>query len=171
MIPIEQLKAALRIPSSRQSEDDYLAELEQEAVARVSQHTGRYYGSADETTEYVDGTDGAFIWLKEEPIVSDAITMTVTERWGVADTGTVIDADDDDGYIVRGRKLYRKNGVWTRGYEYEITYTRGYTAGEEPADIRKKVIGLVVLWYTTRIATPERDAAERSLLGAPAPRV
>lgn len=171
MINIDDLKAALRIPLANVASDELIQQLESDAVARVQRHTGHYYGAAEATTEYVAGDDATSIWLKDEPITSDEIAVTVTERSDVADAGTAIVMDEDDGFVIRGRRLYRKNGLWSKGYEYEVTYTRGYAAGAEPGDVRRKVLGLVVLWYTTRIPTPERDAAERALLGAATPRV
>lgn len=151
MIDVGDLRVHTR---ARSSEDAYLTALELSAVAYVEKQTGRFFGVAAATTEYIVGSGGVNLWLKEEPAASP--TPVVKERVVPGGTATTITAADASGYLIRGMKLVRKAGLgWARGYEYEVAYTRGYASGAEPADIRHLVTIVVAHWYERRIPVPK----------------
>lgn len=151
MIAVADLLTHVR---ARSSESDYLTALELAAVAHVERGTGRYYGSVAATTEYIEGNGTRDLWLAEAPAASPA--PVVTEAVYPGATTTTIDPDGAAGYLVRGLRLVRKNGlVWSLGYEYAATYTRGYAPGSEPADIRHCVKMIVAHWYERRIPMPK----------------
>lgn len=160
MISIEELRLACRITGS--SRDGELLEIEQEAVAYVQKTTGRFFGDSESVTEYIEGDDRQSLWLAEVPAT---VPTTVIEHTWPGDTGTTITQTASDGYILRGARtarLIRKAGLaWSRGLEYEVTYTRGFATGEEPADIRRAVKQLVVWWFERRI--PMTRAGEMAL--------
>ena len=152
MISIEDLRVHLR---AGVSDDGYIEALEVGAVAHVERETGRYFGAVASDTEYLVGTGGVKLWLKEAP---DETTnpVAVNEAANPGATQTTITAGNDDGFLVRGPRLVRKNGfAWTLGYEYEVAYDRGYAAGSEPDDIRQAVQAIVGLWYERRVPLPK----------------
>lgn len=149
MISVDDLKLALRVTHT--AEDDYITALEAAAVGYIERFTGRTFSAEVEVTEYLWGRGTDTLVLRETP----GGTLTVVERATPGATGTTIAAGDEDGYLVRGRKLVRKNGhAWYRGYEYAATYTQGYAAGSEPDDIQNLVKQIVAHWYERRIPMP-----------------
>lgn len=148
MISLAKLKAALRITAS--TDDGYLVDLEVQAVSFVERETGRYFGAVASVTEYLIGGGTDTLFLSEAPA---APPTTVTERTYPGGDATTITAADADGYVLRGTmKLVRKGGgIWARGYEYEVTYDRGYAAEAEPGEIRMLVTDLVAYWYEERV--------------------
>lgn len=153
MISQPELQAALRIGST-EAASDYVAGLESAAVAHAERATNRSFALAGERTLYVEGLGTRDLWLPEAPSAEEPVT--VVERAAVGDTGTSISSGDSNGFVARGSRLIRKGGqVWARGYEYEVTCTAGYAPGEEPPDIRKAVLDLVVLWYERRLPLPK----------------
>lgn len=148
MISIPELKAALRLTTD--ADNGYLADLEAAAVDVVQNETNRYFGPVGPATEYLEGGGTRDLFLSEPPA---SLPATVSERAYPAGTATTITAADSDGYVLRGTmKLVRKAGlVWTFGYEYEVTYSRGYADSSEPADIRQAVTQLVSHWYEHRL--------------------
>lgn len=146
MISLADLKLALRIDGT--AEDNYLTALEAAAVAAVERWTGRSFAESGARTEYLTGAGIDRLWLAETPAADPALTVTEAAYPG-AET-TAITAADADGYVIRERTLVRRGGIWHAGYEYAVTYTAGYAAGEEPADIRQAVMQLVGHWYENR---------------------
>lgn len=148
MISLADLKLAIRAKTGS-AEDDYLTALEAAAVAYLERETHRYFGAAANATEWHRGMGTSTLFLREAP---SAIPTTVTERVDPGDQDpTTVTASASDGYTLRGRRLIRKDGVWVRGYEYEVTYARGYASGAEPADVRQAVTQLVALAYEQRL--------------------
>lgn len=147
MIDLATLKGWLGIPAEDTAHDALLTDLEAMAVEWVERQTGRYFGPPEETVEILRGTGAPRLWLAEPP-VSVAEVVEVIHPGG---TETVI---DPDGYEIRtgGNEgwLVRRGGVWWPGYEYRVRYTRGYPAGQEPADIRQLVLDLVALRWSLR---------------------
>jgi hypothetical protein len=156
MINLPELKSHLRIAASNTNDDAYLTQLEKAAVDFVEKRTGRYWGevSTDNITEIVYGTGTPHLWMADPPTT---IPTSITEQAYPGATQTTITNTDTDGYVLRGTRLVRKGGgVWTQGYEYDVTYTRGYTPGSEPDAIRHAVRMLVAHWYEHR--TPLTEA-------------
>lgn len=145
MITLALLKAAIKTADpSDTSEDAYLTALEAAAVAALERWTGRYYGPVAARTEYLSGTGAQEIWLAETP--TTAVTVT--------SDGTAVDAGD---FELRGRRL-RHDSAWGSEYyptDLVLTYSAGYAAGAEPADIRQAVLQLVTLWYEERLPLGE----------------
>lgn len=150
MIPLDDLKETLRIRLDDQ--DSLLVQLEEEAVEYAEGETNRYWGPLEEDyTEWLEGTGEARLWLENAPSEAPA---TVLERSVPGGTPTTISTLDDNGYLLRGFRLIRKGGsVWTRGHEFEVSYTRGYAPGTEPRIIRKAVRDIVAHWYKHRTPT------------------
>lgn len=131
-----------------------LIDIEAEAVAWFSKQTGRYFGAEEEVTEIVIGTGESNLYLTEEPV--DGETVAVVEQAYLGDTQTTITESADDGWAVRDQHLARKGGyVWQLGYEYLVTYTRGYNQVavgppaniDAPDDVRRAIKAIVAWWY------------------------
>lgn len=153
MIELDDLRTVLKDPDH--AEDEYIRALETAAVAYVEKQTGKYFGTAADATEVVSGTGTADLWLPG-PVAS---VTSVAERAFAGDDDTAVAAADDDGYVVRGDRLVRKGGgVWARGYEYEVAYSRGAEAA--PADIQEAVRKLVVLWFSRRLPVSDVQVSE-----------
>jgi uncharacterized phiE125 gp8 family phage protein len=141
MILLGTLKAALKLDPDDTSEDEYLESVEAAAVAYLERATGRYFGRLEERTEYLTGTGAQEVWLAEPP----AGDVTVTSD------GTAVAADD---FTVRGRRLRHASGWWGSprwSTDLVVTYTAGYPAGLEPADIRHAVTKLASFWFEQRV--------------------
>ncbi|GMV06723.1 MAG: hypothetical protein AMXMBFR53_29980 [Gemmatimonadota bacterium] len=147
MIALADLKLDLRLTGT--ADDAYVTNLEASAVAYIQKRTNRYFGAEAATTEYVTGDGTTKLWLSEAPTT---LPSTLLERaYPGSTSSTTVTASASDGYTQRGMCLVRKGYLWTRGYEYEVTYTRGYAAGSEPEDIQRAVRGLVVHWFEQRL--------------------
>lgn len=176
MIALSLLKTAMRA-SDTTDEDAYLLELEAAAVAHIQNMTGRYYGAAAAVTQQVIGGGHERLWLAEP---AATLPVSVKERSGAGADEITITAANSDGYEFRhgSMALVRKAGVWGQGYEYEVTYTRGYAQtgnGAEasiaaPPEVREAVMILATWWYEQRIpaalgtVAPEVENHLRSIL-------
>lgn len=137
-----------------------LEALEARAVEIIQSETDRYFGAAIEHIEQLVGDGSGSLYLRERPFAeSESIEGTVVEyRAQTGDAWVEIAAGGSDGWELEyprpvwlGAVLRRSGGgVWTKGYQYRITYTFGYAAGEEPGDIRQAVIDLVSFKYNER---------------------
>jgi hypothetical protein len=156
IVALRDLKKQCEIEESVTAHDPYLVDLEAAAVAHIEKRTGRYYGTAGSVTEIIRGTGGPRLWLSEPAIerdsTTDALPISVIERYGPGSEETTILAADADGYVLRnnGLALYRKDGgIWSSLLEYEVTYTRGNAT--LPADLEHAVKVLVAWWFEMRI--------------------
>jgi hypothetical protein len=152
MIEVSELKEWLEIADSDSAYDGLLLSLEERAVAFVEAQTDRYFRAPVDVTEFHTGRGWPILTLSA---IANVAPTTVTERPYPGGTDTVITASADDGFVVRPgtrmTRLIRKNGLaWIDCYEYEITFKRGYTTGQEPGDIRQLVIDLVSLKFGLR---------------------
>lgn len=152
MISLAALKMAMKV--GHDAEDDYVTALESAAVEFVQNETGRYFGAPLSTTEYLTGAGRSELYLAEAPATLPA---TLSERPYPGSDPVTITAASTDGYVLRGAMtLVRKAGLlWARGYEYQVTYTKGYAPEAEPTDIRQLVTALVTHWYVTRVPVAE----------------
>lgn len=158
MIELELLKTQIKhtLPESDPTEDELLEQYERGAVAHVQRRTGRYYGPPVDDAEFVTYGDGTSMLYLPERMSGVA---TVTERLYQGDAGTSILTGADDGWVLRipaglsySNRLVRKGGsVWYPSYEYVVTGTIGYNAGEEPYNVRQAVLYLAAHWYVNRI--------------------
>ena len=156
MIGLEELKDYLGITDADTSEDAVLVELEANALAFIETQTGRYFGPPAEYEEIVEGIGVRRLWLSDVPIVSDYqedLVEVLERRYAGADeTALTIDTD----FLVRiaGRTAWLARtgdtGKWASGYEYTLTYYRGYEPGSEPGDIRQLILDLVSVKRTLK---------------------
>lgn len=133
-----------------------LVELEKNAVAFIGTQTRRYFGPIEEYAEVLKGTGTQNLWLTDIAVDQipadyyDALVVSVVERRYAGNEGTpVLDFEVrvQDGEA----RLVRTNGaVWTKDFEYTVTYWRGYAPGDEPADIRQLVLDLVTTRWNLR---------------------
>lgn len=167
MIPVAALKQHLKIEHIT-ADDAYLADLEAQAVAVVELYTGKVYPAVGERIEYVTGDGTNKLRLALAPILSDPVVdadVVVAERSSPGGEATNIVMAEDDGFVVRDTELLRRSGgVWTSGYEYEVTYNGGYAPGSQDEKARGAVRDMVALWYTNRTPSVEREAAALGLL-------
>lgn len=148
MISLAELLRA--IPDTVQADGVRLQEMEAAAVAHVESLLGRYFGPPQLVEEFLIGKGGRRLYLRDHPAPDpeypdDPASALVSESSELGGDATALDASD---FVLRvGEResvIVRSGGdVWTKDYEYPVTYWRGYPAGEEPADIRELVIGLV----------------------------
>lgn len=160
MIDVEDLLAATGAEDTAANRAT-LEELERNALAWVQNQTGRYFGPPEQVTEYITGTGGRRIYLRDHPV------LDITEYYYDADTEVLVaeaaypGADlteiEETGFQVRLSErefaLWRLGDaqLWTASpYEYAITYYRGYLPGEEPGDIRQLVLDLVLVRWKIR---------------------
>jgi hypothetical protein len=152
MIRLADLEAFLG--ESPASAPALLLELEAAAVDWFTQQTDRYWGEAAETTVLLEGNGQRDLYLPETPDAAEDIL--VVERSYPGDTETIIDSLETDGYELRDSHLARKGGyVWGLGYEYLVTFVRGYELVDEgppkdilaPDAVRQAVKQIVAFWY------------------------
>lgn len=158
MIELELIKTQIKhtLPGSDPTEDELIEQYERGAVAHVQKRCGRYYGPPVDDTEFVAYGDGSAMLYLPERVSAIA---TVTQRLYQGDAGTSILTGASDGWVLRlptglsyGNLLVRKGGsVWYSGFEYLISGTIGYPAGEEPYNVRQAVLFLAAHWYVNRI--------------------
>ena len=149
MIELDELKAHIGSAevAGHPDVDTVLAALEERAVAFLEGATERHFGASKTFTLYFDGTGSGTLWLPEKP----AAITSVHEREAVGDAWDEIVGADADGFELRGARLLRKGDeVWERGHEYRVMFDFGYTAGQEPDDIRGLVKDLVALAWRRR---------------------
>lgn len=156
MIKQADIEAFLKIAAG--TDTALLVMLEAAAVEWLENRCGgRYFRESAETIEYHRGHGQEHLFLEED--VDTGQTVTVVEQAYEGDSSaTTITAGDDDGYTIRGDKLTRKGGyVWQDGYEYKVTYTRGYEElGDTTPDnidappvIRLAVLQIIAFWYNS----------------------
>ena len=157
MIALSDLESQMGLDAGEDIER--LIALEKAAVAFVQTTTHQYFGPEEATTVYLKGDGTRHLWLPDLPLVDaggswDAVEVTEREYPGATDTDLV--EDDDFTTRITGRAAYlaRLGGyLWINGYEYEVTYSRGYPTNAEPTDIaapddiRQLVIDLVAYRY------------------------
>jgi hypothetical protein len=152
MIALTDLEVFLGVDAGEKS--TLLVELEDAAVNWFTEQTDRYWGAEAETTVLLEGNGRRELYLPEVPDSIDNIT--VLERAYPGDTETEITAADTDGFELRDMHLSRKGGyVWSRGYEYLVTFTRGYEQVDPgppadilaPAAVRQAIKQIVAFWY------------------------
>lgn len=143
ILDLADVKRQLRVTTD--ADDQMLKDLIDRGVEFVERESGFYFGVPKDHTEYVRGNGTDTLFLSDR--IATAPTQ-VKERPYPGGTDTTILAGDQDGFVVRdGRALRRKAGVWYYGYEYEITYKRGYTASQAPGWVEQAVIRFVRLHY------------------------
>jgi hypothetical protein len=147
MISVAKLIAAA--PSVASANPVELGNMIDRAVAFVQTQTRRYFGPVEGITEYVCGTGGRSLPLREVAVIdADSPLDSVEERQYPGADATVIDntayrvkTEDDESYLIRTDGL-----IWWAGYEYAVTYQHGYDLDMGPKDIESVIVGLVEIW-------------------------
>jgi hypothetical protein len=142
--------AALRdvVPAAVDVDAGILEEMILRAREFVEKQTNRYFGEPGEVPEYLYGKGSRWLQLLGNFIPStDEYGVTVEERAYPGGTATLI---SDTEYSVRESAgnyyLVRSGGLkWTDGYEYAITYNRGYEIDAGPRDVQQLVIDLIAV--------------------------
>lgn len=169
MIPVSEIKAWLEIDAADTSVDGLLLSLEAGAVEVIERETGRYFGPVAAFTEIVEGDGGPKLRLSEAPTEPP---VTIEERAYAGAEARTITAADADGYELRILRhpspnlawLHRKGGcVWYRGHEFTVTYPRGYSAGNEPKNVRQRVLDIVQLKWLGRDAAGSGELRSETL--------
>lgn len=153
MINVADLEAWLGSPSES-GVATLLTSLETRAVEILEHETERYFGASTTHTEILVGDGTSRLRIRERP----ASITSVEYRTRPGESWTAITEGATDGWElhlprggVAGGVLLRTNGyAWTSGYEFRVIYDFGYTAGQEPGDIRQAVLDIVSFLYHER---------------------
>ena len=141
MIALADLKTLLGVTGT--SEDASLTLLEAGAVEFAQRYTGRYFGPVVVLVEYPRVYAGV-MWLRAEPRLDEygePETLLIERRSSQGGEWEIVDVDD---YEVDGREIHLSAWYWPRGPRLvRVEYEAGYESGEEPADIRLAIVGLV----------------------------
>lgn len=148
-ITLAQAKAHLRVTDT--SEDDYITALIPAARGWVENYTGHVLVQR----EIVEQRDnfGRFIELHRRPLLADpAPEITYIDTDGTEQTYA-----DGEFQLSRfpARIFPAVDGSWPSLWRYggvTITYTAGYTAGQEPQELIQAMYLLIGHWFATRVA-------------------
>lgn len=148
MISLDRLMDA--IGEVAEADVPRLEDMRDAALAFIETQTQRYFGPVTVTTETVRGSGGRTLWLSEEALVTDPVTLAVSELTYPGATPVVLTAAATDGYELRSRQIVRLGGhIWVKRYEYLVTYSRGYAENHGPKDIEHVLIELVRSRYNS----------------------
>jgi len=138
-------RVRLEVTAAATTDGVVLADMIGRAVEFIQSQTRRYFGPVTETTEYLSGNGSRTLRLSEPAVITDSASEVneVLERlYAGADPTTITDFEIREGantsYLVR-----LDGSVWTFGYEYQVTYSRGYVVDEGPKDIEDMILGLI----------------------------
>lgn len=155
MISLDRLAAALEI-DDHATDAPLLAEWRDAAIAFIQTQTRRYFGPVETFTDILVGKGVRRLWLTHRPFVGVGAAATTVQEYAYAggtatdivegaSSGFAVRVSDRAGHLVR----LGASGVWTRGREYVVTYSRGYVEDGLPKDIEQLVIDLVGLrWHS-----------------------
>lgn len=151
---ISVAKARASIPGLAPITDDtVVADMIARAVAFVETYTRRYFGLPETVTEFLAGTCRYDLYLSERPqtLDSEAADVAVIERCTPSSTSAAVTAFQVRECDTYRALLHRIDGaVWGSGYEYAVTYIRGYLVDAGPKDIEQVLLDLVALKTNTR---------------------
>lgn len=147
MISVATLQSAL--PAAETADTVALGNMIERARVFIEKTTRRYFGPIESYTEYVYGTGSRVLRLKEQVVISDPDypedSVTIEERDYPGNTAAAV-----TGFLIRFQEedkvstLVRTGGgIWTKGYEYAVTYERGYGVDNGPPDIAQLIIDLI----------------------------
>ena len=134
MIGLKELRTLLKEPPAE--DDAYIKALERAAVAHAERVTGKYLGATATHTDYLVGKGGQVLYLSGPIASGDGLAVTEAPYPGA--TGEDITED----VVVRGLKLFRTDGTqFAPGYEYAVTYSRGYAADADLRGVVREIRG------------------------------
>jgi len=145
MFTVGELRTWLEEPDANA---DVLTKLEAAAVKAVELWTGRSFSASAERVDYLPGNGTNTLFLKYGPV--SAVTEVVESAY-VGATAVTVTGATESGWVFQDGKLLRKGGyAWWADSSYRVTYTAGYAAGAEPADVRQAVLDLVGAGFRAR---------------------
>lgn len=138
MIPIVELRKAVKLAETDSSADTTLKLFEASAIAYIENRTGHYFGLPKTATYVLRGNGKNRLALPFWPI-TDVDAVEIVEARDPAAAGTAI-----TDFVIRDTYVYRANGaVFSFHAEYRVTMQHGYDDKDVPADIRSLVVSLV----------------------------
>jgi hypothetical protein len=142
VIPVDELRDYVK---AKDADEPILEKMELAAVAFVERETGRYFGEPAPIAEVFSGAYAGPLYLSESPAADPALVLEYFD-------GTSWSTVDSSSYTIDGSAIWpAASTLWIYGHRnYRATYTRGYVAGEEPADIRQAVMDLVATKWKGR---------------------
>jgi len=137
-----------------------LQHLVERAIEFVQTQTRRYFGPTQEWTEYLIGSGSRVLRLPEA--AAAPITAIEERPFPGDDPAVIADTDFLQRDVDTITHLVRKGGVvWTDGYEYAVTFQRGYGVGDGPKDIEQLILDLIAL----RLANVGREGLLSETIG------
>ena len=127
---------------------DLVKAMESRAVAFLQTATSRYLGPVEALTEFLRGNGTDYLVLGDVAWPTDLEDyLAVSERTRPGAVATELDATAFElRSMQRGSVLARLDELgWQWGWEYAVTYRRGYATDAGPREIEQIVIDLVAL--------------------------
>lgn len=141
---LANVKAYLHIPNAEEEVDDYLTSFCEQVDEIIKNFLSRDLETA-EYTELYNGSGKDKLVLRQAPITE----VTTIELWDGTEWDEITDSDYDRLYIVpRSNSFITEGYVFSKGdYNYQITYTAGYSDDDMPKSIKKAFNELVKIAY------------------------
>jgi hypothetical protein len=139
------------------------------AVGEVESGTRRTYRAAAALAEWYGGSEEPWLELRH-PVASGTPVVYIGESTTPYDASLYdVQANPRLGGLRNILRLKSSRWGYTNGNDYRITYSGGYTAGAEPAEIRMLVGRLTALRFTgTPVATAAKSENGDEDLALPA---
>lgn len=168
MIAVDVLSDLLGDGATTPLDSRALEFLEEGAVGDVEKATHRTFRPPVSLTEYHNGTFEQWLDLRC-PVTSGTPVVSFLQGGAWSDPLSV------STYAVRphpelgiNSRLHLLWGLWPYGQgNVRVTYTGGYPAGEEPADVRMLVAGMAALRFRDRPVAVSADAEEKGKSALP----
>lgn len=118
LVTLANAKTYLGVSGS--GDDATITDMIEAATEAMEQFTGRHLDSTT-ITEYLNGTGGRLLWLKEPAESITNLWNDSAHAWGAA---TLVDADD---YLLTGCEVDYLDHIWSEGRRnIKVTYKAGY---------------------------------------------
>jgi hypothetical protein len=149
MIGIARLRGLVGVEGT--DDDAVLSDLLAQAIETVEGECGRYFREPQEVEHVLVGygvRDSAL--LPDAPVAGDTITVTEQEYPGATPTALAEGVDYDVRVNGRFACLARRDrGVWKRGWEYVVVYTRGFDFDALPRDVESVIVSMIARRYAS----------------------
>lgn len=133
MLTLDEVKDWLEITDS--ADDDRLEALMNRAIEAVQRELDWYFGEPRATSETLDGTGRASLYLRQPPADGE---VAVYERTGPTYSWEVLETTE---YENDGRGLHHRS-QWTRGHRnYRADYLEGFDS--PPGDVQQLTLDLI----------------------------
>jgi len=121
------------------------------AVAWVQTQTHRYFGTPIDTPEYYRGLGLYELYLNEHFTEGDSDDeVTVLERLTPSLSIAAVTGFDVRDHGTATVLIRTDGAVWGQGYDYTVTYRRGYDVDCGPADIEQLLLDWIALKLNTQ---------------------